>query len=112
VVFAKKFESEHILIRFPEDPSYQRKEGRFKAVASHWGVGEFALLVRKKLDSSKKIATKIREISYRDEEFGRTIRERHIETTSYQYILRFSHPEESSALFSQFADSFEIEYRE
>ncbi len=106
VVFAKTFESERILLRFPDDPAYQRPEGRFVATTSRVGDGEFSLLVRKKETPSGEAS---RDISYFDAEKDRFVRERHIDTEEHHYILRFSHPSDSLALFSQFADSFEIE---
>ena len=109
IVFAKTFGQERILIRFPEDPVYRHLDGRFQAAATHLGIGEMSLIVRKKETPSAPVASR-REVSYRDADSGRWIRERHIETDEYHYVLRASMPTESATLYRQFVDSFEIEH--
>ncbi len=108
VVFSKKFEDEHVLIRFPEDPTYTREEGRFEAIATHLGQGELTLLVSKRSGGAP---APVRDLSYRDADAGQWVQERHIETEQHHYILRLVHPYESSHLFHRFADSFELERR-
>ena len=107
VVFAKTFGSERILLRFPEDPAYRHHNGRFHAFATHLGHGEMSLIVQKKESPSAPSAN--REISYQDGDSGRWVRERHIETDEYHYVLRVSLPTDSASLYRQFIDSFEIE---
>lgn len=107
VVFAKTFEQDRVLIRFPEDPVYRHAVNRFDALASHLGVGEMSLIVQ-----SKDLTTVSRtsgDIAYVDAESGGWIRERHIDTDRHHYVLRVSHPSQSASLFQQFVRSFEIE---
>lgn len=106
VVFAKSFGDDRVLVRFPEDPIYRHEEGRFEAIATHLGMGEMTLLAQKKDPHVQLLAG---EIVYRDAEHGLWVREKHIETDQYHYILRVAHPTQSSSFFRQFADSFEIE---
>lgn len=109
VVFSKSFGDERVLVRFPEDPTYRHRDGHFEAVATHLGVGEMALFARKKDPTQPSTSSRINDISYRDAEHGFWVRERHIDTSQYHYILRVVHPNQSAALFRQFADSLEIE---
>lgn len=108
VVFAKSFGDERILIRFPDDPIYQRKDGNFVAAAPFGGAGEFTLIVQKKAKGGQ--SGMVREFAYPDPEHpDNWIRERHVQSEENHYILRFSYPRNNPHLFSQFADSFEIE---
>jgi len=107
VVFAKTFGEDRVLLRFPEDPVYHRAESRFDAFASHLGVGEMSLIAQKKEIGTS--SSPIGDIAYFDAESGRWIRERHIDTDQHHFVLRVSHPSQSSSLFRQFTDSFEIE---
>ena len=108
VVFAKSFEDERILVRFPEDPIYQRKNGNFVASAPFGGAGEFTLIVQKKTEEGEGGA--VRELAYPDPERPEIwIRERHVQSEQNHYILRLSYPLNDPYLFSKFADSFEIE---
>jgi hypothetical protein len=108
VVFAKSFGPERVLVRFPEDPVYRHNNGRFEAIATHFGSGEFELLAQK-TGSQRQTSYKIQDISYRDAERGFWVRERHIDTGLYHYTLRVTHPTQSAVIFRQFTDSFEIE---
>lgn len=109
VVFAKDFGSERVLIRFPEDPSYQKQQGRFKAYVSQLGSGELTLLVEEKKNPSPMEQQTIRYAAYFDPQTGFWVREKHIETGSNQYVLRVVNPSENSSIFQQFANSFEVE---
>lgn len=107
VVFAKTFGGERVLIRFPDDPIYRRKADQFIASSPWMSQGEFSLIVRKKTSGPVR---GIQEVVYRDSENrGRWVRERHLESKDYHYVLRMSHPNDNIALFNQFAGSFEIE---
>ena len=108
VVFSKRFDSEKVLIRFPEDPSYRSSEGLFEATSSQRGIGEFSLLSTKKIHPSEVSSPKIRDMIWKDAETGQWVRERHIETGEHLYVIRLAHPNDSEALFHQFADSFEF----
>src|SRR5690606_24217025 len=106
VVFAKSFGEERILIRFPDDPIYQRKNGNFIATSPYGDAGEFTLIVQKQEDGEGQV----REFAYPDPEHpGTWIQERHVQSDENHYILRLAYPVNDPHLFSQFADSFEIE---
>lgn len=108
VVFSKSFGDERILVRFPSDPIYQRKNGDFQAVSPYGGQGEFMLIVQKKTNPGTE--GELRELAYPDPEHpGYWIQERHVESEENLYVLRFSNPVNNPRLFSQFANSFEIE---
>jgi hypothetical protein len=109
VVYAKTFDQERLLIRFPEPPVTSHWDGRFTATASHLGVGELKLIVHKREYPPSRSETKISYCSYRDADTGVLVREKRIETEHYSYLLRFTHPLESTKLFSAFAESFELE---
>lgn len=111
VVFSKTMGSDRVLVRFPEDPTYRHHvDGHFEAFATHLGVGELSLSAKKKNFSSKKSSAQtLGEVIYRDIETGRWIMEKHIETDQFLYVLRFSHPSQSTVIFRQFVDSFEVE---
>jgi hypothetical protein len=109
VVFSKTFEEERVLLRFPVDPIYQRKNGNFILEAPWQGRGEFSMIVRKKSEVGTQ--GKSQDIVYKDEGLeGRWIRERYIESEKYLYVLRLSHSLDNPSLFNQFADTFEIEH--
>ena len=95
-------------MRFPVDPIYQRKNGNFIATAPYQGQGEFSMIARKKSEAGT--MGKSQDIAYKETDSdGRWIRERHVESEQYLYVLRLSSPVDSPTLFNQFADSFEIE---
>jgi hypothetical protein len=108
VVFAKKFENERILVRFPQEPTVTHADDHFNAIAT-LGDGELTLTVRKKEQPDSKPKTEKRNISYRDSETSLLVRELHIETESHFYVLRSKHSSESSSLYQSFFESFEIE---
>ena len=108
VVFAKSFGSERVLVRFPEDPVYRHVEGRFEALASHFGRGEMALIVNKKTIAASILQNAVYELHYHDHETGQWVFEKHVDTDEHQYVLRLFHPSQSNVLFRQFSDSFEI----
>ena len=106
VVFSKRFDTEKVFIRFPEDPTYRTRDARFEAVSSQRGSGEFSLVVSKKNASAPSIEG---DVVWKDAETGNWIRERHIETQDHHYVLKMVHSSDSAALFHQFVDSFEIQ---
>ena len=105
VVFIKNFGMERTSIRFPEDPSIYRKHGVFMAKAPY-GQGEMVLLVQKKIGPDAAASDEV--VKYRDPDTGLFILERHVETSENVYVLRMTHPSESTVLFQQFAGSLDI----
>ncbi len=107
VVFAKSFGEERILVRFPDDPVYQRKNGDFIAATPYGSSGEFTLIVQKKIGDGEGM---VRELAYPDPEHpGYWVRERHVESRENHYVLRLINPVNDPHLFDKFANSFEIE---
>jgi len=109
VVFAKNFGSERILVRFPVDPVYRHVEGRFEAYASQPVCGEMTLIVCKKNGAAASSQIQVQQVVYHDDDMGRWVLEKHIETDQNRYVLRFSHSAQSQVIFRQFSDSFEIQ---
>ena len=108
VVFSKSFGREKLLIKFPKDPSYQKKNGIFLASSPCIGNGEISLLV-KNISGFQEKEGRVDYIYPDPDNLNHWIRERHITTSENHYVLRFSHVSGDAALFSKFVESFEVE---